>query len=231
MAKLILSENMRVLDEYPIDRDCVTIGRRSNNDIQIDDRAVSGYHCQILTVLNDPFLEDLQSTNGTYVNHRRITKHALRNGDIILLGTHQLLYENEPAASEDKMNVDAALANHRSSLSAQKLAIPPAHEQAGKADMSDPPKPLLGQLKILNGTNQDKLLTLTRAMTTFGKPGQQVAAITRRGDKYVIIGVEADGEDRYPTVNGVPISARSIMLTQGDLIQLNGIRMIFQLAR
>ncbi|MEJ2480623.1 MAG: FHA domain-containing protein [Acidihalobacter sp.] len=109
MAKLILSENMRVLDEFPLDRDCITIGRRGDNDIQIDDRAVSGYHCQILTVLNDSFLEDLQSTNGTYVNSKRVTKHALHNGDIIILGTHQLQYENELASGEDDDRYDKTM--------------------------------------------------------------------------------------------------------------------------
>ena len=227
MAKLILSENMRVLDEFPLDRDCITIGRRGDNDIQIDDRAVSGYHCQILTVLNDSFLEDLQSTNGTYVNSKRITKHALRNGDIIILGTHQLQYENELATTEDDERYDKTMVI-RSTLAPQSQSA----EHAPGADESNEDKaaaPKRAHLKILNGTNKDKLFPLTRAMTTLGKPGQQVAAITRRGDKYVIIGVEADTENRYPTVNDTPVSTRSIALNEGDIIQLNGIRMVFHI--
>ena len=227
MAKLILSENMRVLDEFPLDRDCITIGRRGDNDIQIDDRAVSGYHCQILTVLNDSFLEDLQSTNGTYVNSKRITKHALRNGDIIILGTHQLQYENELANAEDDERYDRTMVI-RSTLAPQS----PSAEHAPSVGESNDDKsaaPRRAHLKILNGTNKDKLFPLTRAMTTLGKPGQQVAAITRRGDKYVIIGVEADTENRYPTVNDTPVSTRSIALNEGDIIQLNGIRMVFHI--
>jgi len=227
MAKLILSENMRVLDEFPLDRDCITIGRRGDNDIQIDDRAVSGYHCQILTVLNDSFLEDLQSTNGTYVNSKRITKHALRNGDIIILGTHQLQYENELANAEDDERYDRTMVI-RSTLAPQS---PSAEHAPGVGESNDDKSaaPRRAHLKILNGTNKDKLFPLTRAMTTLGKPGQQVAAITRRGDKYVIIGVEADTENRYPTVNDTPVSTRSIALNEGDIIQLNGIRMVFHI--
>lgn len=224
MAKLILSENMHVLDEFPLDRDCITIGRRNDNDIQIEDRAVSGYHCQIITVLNDSFLEDLQSTNGTYVNSKRVTKHALRNGDLIILGTHQLQYENDLATNEDDERYGKT------------MVIQPLPEEKTQAPKLAPSQPQVsdepasakqGQLKILNGTNKDKLFPLTRAMTTLGKPGQQVAAITRRGDKYVIIGVEADAQDQYPTVNDSPVSSRSVVLKEGDAIQLNGIRMTF----
>ncbi|WP_455384579.1 FHA domain-containing protein [Acidihalobacter prosperus] len=227
MAKLILSENMRVLDEFPLDRDCITIGRRGDNDIQIDDRAVSGYHCQILTVLNDSFLEDLQSTNGTYVNSKRITKHALHNGDIIILGTHQLQYENELASGEDDERYDKTMVIRPTlpQQSPQNDHPAAASEETGEA----PTAPKRGHLKILNGTNKDKLFPLTRAMTTLGKPGQQVAAITRRGEKYVIIGVEADSANRYPTVNDNPVSSRSIVLNEGDVIQLNGIRMVFHI--
>jgi pSer/pThr/pTyr-binding forkhead associated (FHA) protein len=228
MAKLILSENMRVLDEFPLDRDCITIGRRGDNDIQIDDRAVSGYHCQILTVLNDSFLEDLQSTNGTYVNSKRITKHALRNGDIIILGTHQLQYENELATSEDDDRYDKTMVI-RSALAPQAPPMEHSSPNAGEINSNAAAAPKRAHLKILNGTNKDKLFPLTRAMTTLGKPGQQVAAITRRGDKYVIIGVEADTENRYPTVNDTHVSTRSIALDEGDIIQLNGIRMVFHI--
>ena len=225
MAKLILSENMRVLDEFPLDRDCITIGRRGDNDIQIDDRAVSGYHCQILTVLNDSFLEDLQSTNGTYVNSKRITKHALRNGDIVILGTHQLQYENELATSEDDDRYDKTMVI-RSTLAPQGPSEERGPDENAR-NANEAPTPKRAHLKILNGTNKDKLFPLTRAMTTLGKPGQQVAAITRRGNKYVIIGVEADDDNRYPTVNDTHVSSRSIELAEGDVIQLNGIRMVF----
>jgi hypothetical protein len=219
---------MRVLDEFPLDRDCITIGRRGDNDIQIDDRAVSGYHCQILTVLNDSFLEDLQSTNGTYVNSKRITKHALHNGDIIILGTHQLQYENELASGEDEERYDKTMVI-RPTLPPQN---PQSDKPSGVAETDgEPDSPRRGHLKILNGTNKDKLFPLTRAMTTLGKPGQQVAAITRRGDKYVIIGVEADADNRYPTVNDSLVSTRSIALNEGDVIQLNGIRMVFHVTQ
>ncbi len=99
MPKLILSVDDKVLDEYTIDKDTITIGRRTDNDICLDNLAISGYHSQITTVLNDSFLEDLNSTNGTFVNSKIVKKHALKDGDIIDIGNHRIKYINHLATS------------------------------------------------------------------------------------------------------------------------------------
>ena len=88
MAKLILTFNGDKIREYPLNKECLTIGRRTDNDVRIDNLAVSGHHAQIVTILNDSFLEDLNSTNGTYVNSRPVKKHALKDGDSIAIGKY-----------------------------------------------------------------------------------------------------------------------------------------------
>jgi pSer/pThr/pTyr-binding forkhead associated (FHA) protein len=88
MAKLVLSMNWAVQGEFQLEKERISIGRKPDNDIQIDNLAVSGKHALIITILDDSFLEDLGSTNGTYVNGKLVKKHALRNGDVIGLGKH-----------------------------------------------------------------------------------------------------------------------------------------------
>ena len=102
MAKLVLSFSGETVREYELDQEIMTIGRKTDNDIQIDNLAVSGNHAKILTILNDSFIEDLNSTNGTLINGQKINKHALQNGEIILIGKHELKYINEAADAEVK---------------------------------------------------------------------------------------------------------------------------------
>ena len=99
MAKLILSMDGLVLKEISVTKERTTIGRKPHNDIQIDNLAVSGEHAVIVTILNDSFLEDLGSTNGTVVNGNPIKKHFLQNNDVIELGKYKLKFVGEPAAA------------------------------------------------------------------------------------------------------------------------------------
>jgi hypothetical protein len=98
MAKLILSLDGMVLREYPLSKERTTIGRKSHNDIVIDNLAVSGEHAMIMTILNDSFLEDLGSTNGTLVNGQPVKKHFLQNNDVVELGKYKLKYVTEAVA-------------------------------------------------------------------------------------------------------------------------------------
>ena len=92
MARLVLSLDGQVMAEYNMNKERYTIGRLPDNDIRIDNAAVSGHHSLIINILNDSFLEDLNSTNGTYVNGKLIKKHALQHGDVITVGHHQLRF-------------------------------------------------------------------------------------------------------------------------------------------
>ena len=105
MAKLILSMDGLVLKEIPLLKERTTIGRKPHNDIQIDNLAVSGEHAVIVTIMNDCFLEDLGSTNGTLINGAPAKKHFLQNNDVIELGKYKLKFVGKgpppAAASED----------------------------------------------------------------------------------------------------------------------------------
>ena len=106
MAKLILSMDGLVLKEIPLTKERTTVGRKPHNDIQIDNLAVSGEHAVIVTILNDSFLEDLGSTNGTLVNGNTVKKHFLQNNDVVELGKYKLKYMAEPGAAQPAEKAD-----------------------------------------------------------------------------------------------------------------------------
>ena len=235
MAKLVLGINGQTLHEYALDQETVTIGRKTDNDIHIDNLAVSGNHAKILTILNDSFIEDLESTNGTFINGKKINKHALRNGEIITIGKHELKYVNEPSFTdtfektmiirpdaagmpeqdETGTNLEKHIGKIVSDLASNGTASP---EETGAAS-----------LKFLNGANSGKDLDLTKVLTTLGKPGVQVAAITRRPAGYYLIAVDAASSPSNPMVNGVEIGQQAQPLKHGDEIEVAGIKMSFSL--
>ena len=236
MAKLVLSLNGAVQGEYELNQERLTIGRKPDNDIQIDNLAVSGKHCLIITILDDSFLEDLGSTNGTYVNGKLVKKHALKDGDVIAIGKHELKYINENAsADEDEFektmiikpgSASAAVAAAQAAEKAGAAAAPAAKEGGGAAAaVSGMP---LGRLTVLNGPIAGKELELTKALVTLGKPGTQVAVISRRPQGYFLTHIESDGDGkRYPVVNGEAIGPKAYQLKNNDLIELAGIKMEF----
>ena len=257
MAKLILSMDGLVLKEIPLTKERTTIGRKPHNDIQIDNLAVSGEHAVIVTILNDSFLEDLGSTNGTVVNGSPIKKHFLQNNDVIELGKYKLKFIAEAAGiagagSSDKSDFEKTMVLRPSALrstpdparsspaaSAQRAAA--AHgAAAGLAEPKDatktvPPAPQpaaaprpvgqpLGAIQLLSGANAGKELELTKPLTTLGKPGVQVAVLTRRPQGYFITHVE--GATR-PNVNGQQIGPAPHALKDHDVIELAGVKMEF----
>src|SRR6186713_1733593 len=124
MAKLILSMDGLVLKEIPLTKERTTIGRKPHNDIQIDNLAVSGEHAVIVTILNDSFLEDLGSTNGTVVNGNAIKKHFLQNNDVIELGKYKLKFVGEaaPAATGEKADFEKTMVLRPSAMKAAAAA-------------------------------------------------------------------------------------------------------------
>lgn len=233
MAKLVLSLNGAVQGEFELDQERFTIGRKPENEIQIDNLAVSGKHSMIITILDDSFLEDLGSTNGTYVNGKLVKKHALKDGDVIAIGKHELKYHNENA-SDDEDEFEKTMIIKPGSASAA-VAAAQAAEDAGAAPA--PPSPQgasapaasggmpLGRLTVLNGPIAGKELELTKALITLGKPGTQVAVISRRPQGYFLTHIESDGG--FPVVNGAEVGAKAYQLKDGDLIELASIKMEF----
>jgi len=244
MAKLVLSLNGVVQGEYELNQERITVGRKPENEIPIDNLAVSGKHALIITILDDSFLEDLGSTNGTYVNGKLIKKHALKNGDVVAIGKHELKYINESASNDDDDEFEKTMIIKPGSASAAVAAAKAAEKAGAGVSMPAPGpagmagKPLapgagmpLGRLTVLNGPIAGKELELTKALITLGKPGTQVAVISRRPQGYFLTHIESDGDGkRYPSVNGEPIGAKAYQLKDSDLIELAGIKMEFSSA-
>jgi pSer/pThr/pTyr-binding forkhead associated (FHA) protein len=272
MARLILSLDNQVLAEYNMSKERYTVGRLPDNDVRIDNPAVSGHHSLIINILNDSFLEDLNSTNGTYVNGKLIKKHALQHGDVITIGHHQLRFADEQTGDNDQdefektmvipsgqQNADQLRRAEKAAEAAARASAADAERDAGVRladedaaalrpkqksqpkpepsqhtrtaagiDAATVPKSLpLAKLQVLSGAFAGRELELTKALTTLGRPGVQVAAITRRAEGYYIVHVESGKDGDYPLVNGQPIGAQARRLTDNDVVQLAGVKMGF----
>jgi len=228
MGKLVLSLNGEMQGEFQLNKERMTVGRKTGNDIRIDNLAVSGRHALIITILDDSFLEDLGSTNGTYVNGRLIKKHALRDGDVIGVGKHELKYINEHASADDE-DFEKTMVIRPSSAGAAVAAAKGAGLSTTTSSLTSPPRGMpLARLQVLNGPVAGRELELTKALITLGKPGVQVAVISRRPQGYYLTHVEGDGHlYQFPIVNGSPIGAQTYALKHGDIVELAGIKMAF----
>ena len=279
MARLILSLDNQVLAEYNMTKERYTVGRLPDNDVRIDNPAVSGHHSLIINILNDSFLEDLNSTNGTYVNGKLIKKHALQDGDVLTIGHHQIRFEDEQLNDPDQdefektMVIPTAQQNYAQLAKAEQAADEAAKAESEAARDEKPeqnysaaaasvklnaeevealeetpkkesfgetvaltetsaaanaPSALpLAKLQVLSGAFAGRELELTKALTTLGRPGVQVAAITRRKEGYYIVHVESGKEDDFPLVNGKPIGQKARKLSDNDVVQLAGVKMGF----
>ncbi|MBL8200699.1 MAG: FHA domain-containing protein [Chromatiales bacterium] len=241
MARLILSLDGQVLAEYNMSKERYTVGRLPDNDIRIDNPTVSGHHSLVINILNDSFLEDLNSTNGTYVNGRLIKKHALQNGDVVTVGRHQLRFVDGSADEEDEFastmvierQVGGAEALAKAAAVSASLnggsppapgAVAPAARPAGSEPAA---KPLaVAKVQVLNGSFAGREITLNKALTTLGRPGSQVVAITRRADGYHLVQVE-NKSDQPPRLNGQALGPQAQKLTDNDVIEIIGIKMGF----
>src|SRR5690348_3569646 len=241
MARLILSLDGQVMAEYNMNKERYTVGRLPDNDIRIDNAAVSGHHSLIINILNDSFLEDLNSTNGTYVNGKLIKKHALQHGDVITVGHHQLRFVEDDEAQDE---FEKTMVIQPSARPVEKLrtvreavdqAVPaapvitatPANAHAARAALDGQMAVKKAKLQVLSGAFAGRELELNKALTTLGRPGVQVAAITRRSEGYFIVHVDSGKSDDFPLVNGAPIGGQATRLNDNDVIQLAGVKMGF----
>lgn len=210
MAKLVLSVDGVVLSEVALTKERMTLGRKPQNDIVIDNIAVSAEHAVIVTLLNDSFLEDLGSTNGTFINGQPVKKHFLQYGDIIELGKYRLKFVADAEAVSQPPRQE-------SNLLAETAAMLPLN--AKKTDL-----PAI--IRLLSGVNAGRELKLTKALTTLGRPGVQVAVITRRPQGYYITHVQGI---QFPVVNGNTLGAEAHPLNDRDVFELSGMKMEFLL--
>jgi len=245
-AKLILSMDGLVLKEIQLTKERMTIGRKPHNDIQIDNLAISGEHATIMTILDDSFLEDLNSTNGTVVNGQQIKKHFLQNNDVIELGKYKLKFLCEKPLPEEGADFEKTMIIRPNAMKPSDLMPPPMPEipglsaQATQALSAAPQPPSsapaaapapqstapLGALQIITGSNAGREVELTKNLTTLGKPGSQVAVITRRPQGYFVTHVEGT---QFPIVNGKLIDAQPHALGDHDVLEIAGVKMEFYL--
>lgn len=245
MSKLILSLEGQVIREIELNKERVTIGRKPHNDIQIENLAVSGEHATITTILNDSFLEDLDSTNGTLVNGSQVKKHVLQNGDVIEIGKFRLEYLN-PQASQDAPDFERTMIMRspmasppkaqsapqdfsRTSIERQPLAVevplsPPPSPAPAPQPAAAVPTARPAVIQVLSGPNVGKELELTKSLTSLGKPGVQVAVIAKRPLGYFITHVQGAS---FPLLNGLALDSQPHALNDHDIIELAGIKMEF----
>ncbi|MEO6971887.1 MAG: FHA domain-containing protein [Rhodoferax sp.] len=217
MPKLIVSIDGVVIKEFQLTKDRTTLGRRPYNDIVIDNLAVSGEHAVLQMTGNEIYLEDLNSTNGSYVNGKSIKKQLLHNNDTIEVGKYKIRFVNEAAGASVLERTSApaplAAAAPRARTSAP---VPIAPFDAGTRPGA--------AIKVLSGGAAGREVQLIKVVTTIGKPGVAVAAITRRALGFVVAHVEGAS---VPTLNGIPVSGEPVALKNGDVLELAGTRMQF----
>ena len=216
MPKMIVSIDGVVIKEVQLTKDRTSLGRRPYNDIVIDNLAVSGEHAVLQMSGNEVYLEDLNSTNGTYVNGKAVKKLLLQNSDTVEIGKYKIKYVNEAAGPsfEKTMIIKAGSAG---------LVAPPAGAPAA-APAADMGGNMNAAIKVMSGAAAGREVALVKVVTTIGKPGVAVAAITKRPQGFVVAHVEGAGK---PTLNGEPIGAEPVLLKNGDMLELAGTQMQF----
>jgi pSer/pThr/pTyr-binding forkhead associated (FHA) protein len=206
MPKMIVSIDGVVIKEVQLSKDRTSLGRRPYNDIVIDNLAVSGEHAVLQMSGNEVYVEDLNSTNGTYVNGKAVKKQLLQHGDTVEIGKYKIGYVNEPASPAfDKTQV----------VNTATSGVSPASSASAV---------LAAAIRVMSGAAAGREVALVKVVTTIGKPGVAVAAITKRPHGFVVAHVE--GAEK-PMLNGSPIGSDPVSLKNGDLLELAGTQMQF----
>ena len=227
MARPILMFNKQVIKEYPLLKDSITIGRDADNTITIDNLAVSGYHARVDIAGPDFIVTDLQSTNGTFVNDKKVVSHKLSHGDNVMVGKHVILFVGvEKAKEEDqKMDMDKTMmldTAKQKELLAKQQAAP----QARKADEK------IGVIEAIDGSEIGEI-ELTKKLIKIGKADTSeiklsglfmpatVATISRRPSGYII--TYTAGKLK---VNGEVVK-ESVQLKDFDTIEVGSYKLQF----
>ena len=219
MGKLVVSLDGVVIKEVQITKDKTTLGRRPYNDIVIDNLAVSGEHAVLQMVGADVFIEDLNSTNGTYINGKAVKKQLLSHNDTVEIGKYKI-----------KFIVDDGTDYEKTMIMKPGAQLPAATGRGPNSGFGASGFGSLGasttpaSIRVLNGAAAGREVALTKVVTTVGKPGVQVASITKRPGGYVLAHVEGALQ---PSVNGNPVVGETVHLKNGDVIELAGTQMQF----
>ncbi|MBU1359067.1 MAG: FHA domain-containing protein [Gammaproteobacteria bacterium] len=217
MPKMIVSIDGVVIKEVTLSKDRTTLGRRPYNDIVIDNLAISGEHAVLHLIGEDVYLEDLNSTNGTYVNGRPVKKQALEHNDVVEVGKYKIRYllRSNP---QELAKAPRAVQPPNPPGAVPLTSAPTVQSPLGSA-------PGVALIRVLSGSGAGRELSLHKVVTTIGKPGVAVAAVTRRLNGYVVAPIDGGTE-----LNGEPLGKDAVVLQDGDVLELGGARMQFVLS-
>ena len=236
MPKLILKFNAAVIREIPIEKPTLVVGRKADSDIVIDNPAISGHHCKIVLSGDTYFVEDLESTNGNFLNEKRIMKAGLHNNDVVGLAKHALVFLEDaaPPAQEAQGKTDEPEAEGTMMLSAEQMG------SMAKAAMANAPGQgeKVGCLRVLKGLvgdpeyelkgistyigKSDRVQVRIKGKGLFGSAPEVAASIHRKPEGYVLVAVE----DGYPVVNGSKVKGQ-VALAEGAIIECGGTTLQF----
>ena len=219
MGKLVVSLDGVVIKEVQITKDKTTLGRRPYNDIVIDNLAVSGEHAVLQMVGAEVFIEDLNSTNGTYINGKAVKKQLLSHNDTVEVGKYKIKFMVEDGTDYERTMIMKPGAQASAPRSA---GAPSGFGASGFGSLGATTTP--ASIRVLNGAAAGREVALTKVVTTVGKPGVQVASITKRPGGYVLAHVEGS---LLPSVNGSSLVGETVHLKDGDVIELAGTQMQF----
>ena len=215
MTKLVIKLNNNVVDQVELRQGDMKIGRKSSCDIHLDNLSVSGEHVNIFTIGDDSFIQDLGSTNGTYVNNKKIAKHHLKNEDQVAIGKYSLAFVSD--------------AIRESTVFAKTIAITGPAPEAAPAPLPAKKTPAVpaqaALISLSGGGTPGKRIELVKTVTNLGKAGKRAGAITRTPDGYLL----APGDGETPKLNGRKLSGKNIKLRNGDIIEMAGTRLQFHL--
>ena len=226
MPKLILKFDDRELRECAVGNEPVSIGRRPDNMIIIDHPVVSGRHARVFREGNQYVVEDLKSTNGTFVNHKPIARHTLVEGDTVLVGKHSLVFSLAGGRQEPAEDDNAGRDDDRQS---------PMDAIVPKTAIPAPPA-RIGSVRVVSGKSDRSEYALVAVTTIIGtsdtahirtrgwfKP-RVAAAIARKGEGFTVTPMGA-----AVIVNGQKVSNRQ-ELADGDRIEVSGLTLEFRLS-
>lgn len=217
MAKLVIKLNNNIVDHVELQQGDMKIGRKSSCDVHLDNLSVSGEHANIFTIGDDSFVQDLGSTNGTYVNNKKIAKHHLKNEDQIAVGKYRLTFVSDAVQVSTAFAKTVAITGPFSSPD-----TPPAPAPAKKTSATPKGAALIS---LSGGGTPGKRIELVKTVTNLGKAGRRAGTITRTPDGYLL----AAGDDETPKLNGRTLSGKNTKLRNGDIIEVAGTRLQFHL--
>jgi hypothetical protein len=203
MPHLIASVEGVEIKKISLQKDRTTLGRHPDNDIVFDNMVVSGHHCVFeLKGLADVYIEDLNSTNGTYINGKMVKRQRLHDGEVIAIGNFRIKFNTSSVQSADFSGTTAM--------------------QLGP----DGQAPLLKAFfKLVNGSSAGLEMPVLKAVSTFGKPGACVVAVSHRRDGFYVAHMDGD----RATLNGERLGDKAVMLADHDLLEISGSQMLFLL--